>query len=447
MSRRLPRLCTHAPTGQYYIRIRRQPIYLGKVGGPEAEARAEAERLRILDHWQRTGRLPGRPTEGPTVNVLIAAFLRHAATRYVRRDGRPSSELACYRMAVKPLQRRFGPLPVADFTPLDLEAVGAAMADGSWMSEEERERGRRRGKGAGWCRNVCNRHLGRLRRLFRWGVKARLVPLEVWQRLATAEGVRPGQYGVRETGDVPPAPEAAIAAVRERVLPTVRDMIDTMLLSGARPGEVCAMRPMDFDFTGERLARLLGVTVPLGRVWAYLPGLAEFERGGLDQTDHKTAHHGHRRVVPIGPKLQEILRPYLEGRAPDQPLFSPREAKAAWNAERRRQRKTKVPPSQLDRSRPDAKRRPGDRYTVEAFAHAIARACKGRAAGPRGRKARPPVPHWHPHQLRHNAATRLEREFGLRIAQIVCGHRSPRTTLVYVQRDLEAAFRAMEVAG
>jgi hypothetical protein len=32
--------------------------------------------------------------------------------------------------------------------------------------------------------------------------------------------------------------------------------------------------------------------------------------------------------------------------------------------------------------------------------------------------------HWHPHQLRHNAATELRREFGLDTARVILGHRS-----------------------
>ena len=34
------------------------------------------------------------------------------------------------------------------------------------------------------------------------------------------------------------------------------------------------------------------------------------------------------------------------------------------------------------------------------------------------------IPHWHPNQLRHNAATRLRREFGLDMARAVLGHSS-----------------------
>ncbi|HRQ73988.1 MAG TPA: tyrosine-type recombinase/integrase, partial [Phycisphaerales bacterium] len=43
---------------------------------------------------------------------------------------------------------------------------------------------------------------------------------------------------------------------------------------------------------------------------------------------------------------------------------------------------------------------------------------------------------WHPHQLRHSAATRIRREFGLEAAQLVLGHSSAVITdAVYAERD------------
>jgi len=39
---------------------------------------------------------------------------------------------------------------------------------------------------------------------------------------------------------------------------------------------------------------------------------------------------------------------------------------------------------------------------------------------------------WHPHLLRHNAATRLRKEFGLETAQVILGHKTLAVTEVYV---------------
>ena len=42
--------------------------------------------------------------------------------------------------------------------------------------------------------------------------------------------------------------------------------------------------------------------------------------------DHKTAVHGHDRTIYIGKRAQDVIRPFLIGRAIDKPLFSPAES-------------------------------------------------------------------------------------------------------------------------
>lgn len=54
---------------------------------------------------------------------------------------------------------------------------------------------------------------------------------------------------------------------------------------------------------------------------------------------------------------------------------------------------------------------------------------------------------WHPHQLRHNAATFLRKEFGLETARIILGHRSAAITEVYAEMDQEKALEAIVRVG
>jgi integrase len=49
---------------------------------------------------------------------------------------------------------------------------------------------------------------------------------------------------------------------------------------------------------------------------------------------------------------------------------------------------------------------------------------------------------WHPHQLRHNAATNLRKEFGVELARIILGHKCAFTTEIYAEADRQ---QAMEV--
>ena len=55
---------------------------------------------------------------------------------------------------------------------------------------------------------------------------------------------------------------------------------------------------------------------------------------------------------------------------------------------------------------------------------------------------------WHPHQLRHNAATNLRREFGLEAAQLALGHSSALVTdAVYAERDRTKVMEIMKRVG
>jgi integrase len=75
----------------------------------------------------------------------------------------------------------------------------------------------------------------------------------------------------------------------------------------------------------------------------------------------------------------------------------------------------------------------GQRYTTMSYGHAIAKACQ-----------RAGVPRWYPHQLRHNAATWLRKEFGLEVARVVLGHRTAAVTEVDAEVD---RARAIDVMG
>jgi integrase len=192
-------------------------------------------------------------------------------------------------------------------------------------------------------------------------------------------------------------------------------MIQVQLATGMRPGEVVIMRGMDLETSGP--------------VWMYRPG-SERPEG-----KHKTAWRGHRRVIAVGPRGQEIVKRFLKPEL-EAYLFSPREAIERLRLERRAKRKTKVQPSQRNRSKACPRRHPGNRYSVNAYRHAIARAC-GRAN----------VPVWKPHQLRHSKATEIRREAGLDAARAVLGHRSPQVTETYAELDAGKAAEVMQRLG
>jgi integrase len=399
MSDRAPPSCRHhKPSGQAIVTLNdgfghRRDVYLGKWKSKESRA----EYARVIAEWEAAGRVlaPQRNSDGLSVNELCVRFLLHAKRYYTNGDGKPSREYEDYLLSIAPLKRLYGLTSAEDFGPLALKAVREEML---------RTKIKRTGQ-VGWARGLVNQRIGRVRRIFKWGASEQLVPGSVYTDLCTVEGLLPGHTDARETEPVKPVSVALVRDTLKHVLPTVAAMIELQLATGMRPGEVCIIRGKDLE---------LG-----GKIWTYRPG------------QHKTAHRGHQRVISLGPKAQKILRPWLRANL-EEYLFSPREAMERFRAEQRANRKTKVQPSQADRSKAKPKKQPGDRYNPRSYAQAIAMACKKNG-----------LAHWHPHQLRHTAGTAIRREFGLDAARAVLGHRTPVVTEVYAELDMG---KAAEVA-
>jgi integrase len=385
MSPRTPSYRLHKPSGQAVVTLDGRDVYLGRHGTPQS--RAEYDRL--LAEWLANGRRSA-PGADAAVSELMVGYIRHVDAYYVK-WGEPTNEPATVRLALRVLKGLYGHTPARTFGPLALKAVRQAYVD------------------AGLCRNEVNRRTRHVVRFFRWAVENELVPPSLHHGLKAVSGLRKGRCDVRESDPVRPVPDAFVDAIRPHVSRQVWAMIALQRLTGMRPGEAVIMRTMDLDTSG--------------RVWVYRPDR------------HKTEHHGRERTIFIGPKAQEVLRTWLRPELGAY-LFSPAEAEAERVAQKQRRRKTPVQPSQQDRSRPGRARAIGDSYNVRAYHTAIARGC--RKAG---------VPPWGPNRLRHNAATRLRKEFGLDVARVILGHSSPAVTEVYAEVDREKAVAVMERVG
>jgi integrase len=426
---RTPTLRRHKPSSQAVVTLNGKDIYLGPwpptLRKPPPDVRAAYDRL--IAEWLANGRrLPveeGAPAA--SVNEVILAFWRWAEQHYRRADGTPTNQLNEYKYTLRATRELYGPTPAPMFSPLKLKAVRQKMID------------------AGWSRGVVNRRVSRLVHLFKWAVSEELVPEGTWRALTTVAGLERGRTAARETAPIKPVHDADVEAVLPFVLPPVRAMIQLQRFTGARPGEVCAMRGCDLDTTGD--------------VWLYRP------------SQHKTAYRGKERVIALGPQAQAVVKPFLKLDMQAY-LFSPAEGLAEVRAERRRLRKSKVQPSQKRRRKAAAKRRPRDHYTTAAYDHAIRIGCIKAFPPPEHLAPRPresketwlarltPVEreelarwrrehHWHPHQLRHAHATEVRRMFGLEAAQVSLGHSQARVTEVYAERDLTLAAKVAIAIG
>ena len=420
-SHHTPSLRRHKASALGVVTLDGNDVYLGRWPAaqkkPPAAVRAEYDR-RVAE-WLANGRrltpAPEPQRDGVTVSQLILAFHRHAEAYYRREDGTATSELNEFRYSLRPLRELYGAEPAADFGPRKLKAVRQRMID------------------AGWCRTLINRRVKRVRHVFKWGVAEELVPPDVFDKLAAVGGLAKGRTKAPESEAVEPVAEAHVAATLPFLTAHPRAMVELQLLTGMRPGEVRLMRAGEIDTGGD--------------VWLYRP------------SQHKTRHRGKARVVVLGPRAREIVKPFLT-LGTQAFLFSPRAAVELRRTEMRARRKSKVQPSQVSRKKRKPQKQPGACYSANTYAQAVAKAvlaANTAAACAKCTKLAPAdrcdactaaaIPHWHPHQLRHTHATEVRRRFGLEAAQVALGHAQAQVTEVYAERDLTLAAKVARQIG
>jgi integrase len=392
---RLPKYRKHT-SGQAFVELCGKRHYLGK--WKSAESKAEYERLTA--EWLAAGRQIAPAAQDATVNEITLAFWTHAESYYRLPDGSPSTEIDNYRLSLRPLIAIYGHTPAAQFGPLELQAVRMKMIE------------------SGLARRTINQRVGRVKRLFQWAVSNALIPANVYHGLQAVDGLKMGRSAARETEPVRPVPDNHVNAVVDHLPPQLAACVELQRITGMRSTEVLSLRGCDLDVTGE--------------LWVYRPPL------------HKTAFRGHDKTIHLGPKAQAIIRPWLK--ADTQAfLFSPAEVMEAIRAAQRSQRKTPLTPSQAKRrGKRNPEKRPGDRYTARSYQHAIRQTIRRLNADADEFNQ---IPKWHPHQLRHNAATRLRKEYGIEAARVVLGHRSAAITEVYAEIDHAKAADVMLKVG
>jgi integrase len=247
--------------------------------------------------------------------------------------------------------------------------------------------------------------------MFRWGVKQEHFPSAVADALQKVGGLHKDRTEAKESADVLPVPDDVLHATLDKLPPIVADMCQVQRFTGCRPEEVCMLRPCDVDSSGP--------------VWSYRP------------ESHKTQHHGRERVIFIGPRGQDVLRPYLL-RDKASYCFCPAEGERKRREAAHEARQTPLNagnrPGTNKKAKPAVK--PGERYDTASYRRAINRAAK--AAG---------LPSWSPNRLRHSAATEIRKRYGIEGSQVVLGHSSADVSQIYAERDLAKAAEIMREVG
>jgi integrase len=420
----VPKYREYKPKNLGVVRIDGRDYYLGKFGSPESYEKYH--RLLAERYARGPAGVPASQDTKPqsevlTITELCVGYYRHCVNWYVK-NGKPTTQITIIKPALKVLRGLYGSALAKDFSPLALKACRAEFIN------------------QGLSRRECNRRTRLIRQMFKWGCSEELVPPGVFHGLQSVSGLQAGRCEAKDPPPVGPVPEAIVERTIERLTPTVEAMVRLQLATAMRPGEVCVMRACDLNTSGP--------------VWEYRP------------ETFKTEHHaGSSRMIMLGPKAQEVIRPFLRLSVSGY-LFSPRQSEAERNTERREERRTPLWRGHIKYQEAQGKRRGrkmiGDRWKVTAYRRAIARACD--AAFPHPTLADIPPKQltddqkaeleswrkshrWHPNQLRHTAATTIRRHYGAEAAQAVLGHAELSTTEIYAEKNLEAARAIMKEIG
>lgn len=416
----IPKLRLHKASGNAAVMLDGKYLYLGKYGSAEAQERYD----RLIAEWlakgrratgqeqvrldyekasaehRRTAEQVAAVEAAVTVDEVLAGYWAFAEKRYTR-DGAPLRELGHVKHVMGVLRPLYGTTEASRFGPKALKLV----------REKLRE--------SGQSRVYVNQNVARIVRIWKWASGEEMISAAVWHALTAVTGLAPGEApnGRR----VLPVPDHVVDATLPYCNDEVQVLVELQRLSGARSGELVIMRTGDIDASGP--------------VWIYRPA------------KHKTENRGHERLIYFGKRAQSILKPWLRP-ALAEFIFSPVRCRERRYAALRAKRKSPVQPSQLNRRRAQPKKLPGERWTVAAYANAVEWGVRKANAAIAKRNAATGettllLPHWHPHQLRHSAATAIRREFGLEVAKAVLGHATLQAAQIYAERD---NTRAREVA-
>lgn len=309
-----PRYRRHR-SGQARVTVDGRDIYLGRYGTTESHDAYD----RVIREWLEQGRQPVANlrlvAEQEVEDEITVAELLAAYWQMLKDDGfvdiedvKNNTHVGNFHQAIKPLKDLFPATPAAKFGPRALRKVRGMMIE------------------KGLSCSTINARVNMIRRVFKWGASMELVPVEVYQALATMDPIQRGQFPELDSQPIQPVSETDVVAILPHLSAQVATMVQLQRITGMRPGEVSTMRWREIERNGPTEA---GV-----QLWIYQPA------------HHKTEHHGRERVIPLGRRCQALLAPFLKA-DPNAFLFSPEEAESDRRQKQRAARRTPMWKSHL----------------------------------------------------------------------------------------------------
>lgn len=434
----IPEIHVHPKSDLFYVRLpypggRREMVYLGRAGTDEPAAKrtalaADARRkyeLVIAKYLSGERREPEDSTRRqPVVGELVLAYLDWLK-KTDRSDGQ--KKYLHYRNLLRPLNDLFSDMPIEEFRVRHLIAVRnkmlAEVGQKVIADPEEYKRAQkvkranayRASKGLPLLPTVevqmmrrppsittINDRISQIRTVFKKGVSFDLVTEEKVAQLRLLDGLVIGESDALNPKTIPPVPMEDFFKTLAEVGPVIRAMMILQIVTGMRSGELVRLKKIH-------------LRKKANGIWEYEP------------KRHKTQRIRKGKRVPIGGDVIDELRRLIDfdEAGEDEYLFSPRTATILYRQKRAENRKTAARKSKR-KVLPHIQ--PGERYTASSYCRAIQRAA-----------IRAGVPVWHPHQLRHNAATIIDQHFDKEAVMTVLGHLNEKTSEGYIDYNEKKA--------
>lgn len=387
-------------------------VYLGTFGTEESWNRYH----RAIAETKCKGSVGTGSTHATiTLTEVCAGYLNYLLARTYSSPSAKQTSMHNAKSAILTIRNHISQCNASDLKPLLVEGFLERLVEVPYRESHTHNGSRKR------TRSNINRILWYLKDMYRWAAKNDLIDGSVYYSLLSVKPIRPGQTGARETPPIEAVEDWIVEATLPYMAVTPAAMIRLQRLTGMRSGEICIMRAIDLDTSKQ--------------VWEYRP------------THHKTAYLNHKKVVKIGPKAQEIVKPYL---STDLNAFLFRPGVAMSFRQESKRANARMNPRELDSKRRSFRKmhpnRPQMKFRTHYTSHALRQAVvngadRADAAAHLQQPSIKPsirlIPRWHPHQLRHSFATEVSHATGdsLKVAGAALGHADERSTRRYVKHD------------
>jgi len=233
--------------------------------GPWKSSDSERNYKRFIARLLENPILPlqDKETGEVLISELVAGFMKYGETQLDK------TEFQHFKRTIGGLVEIYGGLTVNEFSPKKLKVCREQMVKSGTL-----------------CRSQINKHVGKIIRIFAWGVEEEYVQPSIVAALREVKALRKGEQGTFESPPREDVPDSAVRRTLPFLSPTVGAIVQVQRLAGMRPSEVLRMTVGDIDRTRDP------------ELWYYT------------LSSHKTEQYIGKKKIPLGKPEQELIAPY-----------------------------------------------------------------------------------------------------------------------------------------